>query len=869
MFARRGTGLEGLGLGWCEPKFDSDLWTIGELDVAEMMSAVVRILGERNQTTLTHRTHQDIPGFLKKYINESSKQIGCKQTDLEQAIKDQITLSDGSFDQYRVNVERLVIRKPQNNQIFSCSVCQRKHLYKASGLCTNTLCLGELKPIEIGNIPNTFGDYYFHQARLGVEPYRLHCEELSGQTDSEDRPKRQRWFQNATLNSENKRSDPVDLLSVTTTMEAGVDIGGLSIVLMGNVPPQRFNYQQRVGRAGRRGDAVAYALTLCRSRTHDEHYFTNPEQITSAPTPPPYLDLRRDDIIKRIVAKEVLYHALKGTTRANEFSDTDNVHGEFGKVSEWKAIRRKLIKWISLNQGSIERIVQLLAVKTDPEIANNTHKLVHWVIKSLVNEIDQHVEDHPFEVDDLSQALAESGLLPMFGFPTRTRLLYHEKPKSRPWPPKSGTVDRDIEVAISEFAPGSETVKDKRIHTSIGIVSYWPSWDEYAISEDGRAHPLTIGFCENCKSIFADEDSVKDGFCQTCSSEDKFTTVKSFEPMGFRTDFQPTDAAEYFEWRPRATYPRLPSDIDIKLKTGINFDYGINYDQKVQLLSINNNDGAGFYLGRLRQGQELVSPQVLKELEERRKGKFEQTQVYEDKLEKTAIHASKVTDALLIEIKSVPDGINLDYRSVYARSALYSFGFLLRQFATIQELDINTDELQVEVRSVRRDNNAVHGQIFLADRLANGAGYCRYLAEFNEKGELRLKNILQNMVKEDSKFYLELVDHGHQCDASCYQCMRDYSNMAYHPLLDWRLGLDLVNLCLEKDFSINLEIPYWTPLVESVKKNLSELINNDNEMEWENRYGIPMLLDQTQNQKRAFVLHHPLGVYDEEGPQTR
>ena len=84
------------------------------------------------------------------------------------------------FDQYRVNVERLVIRKPQNNQIFSCSVCQRKHLYKASGLCTNTLCLGELKPVEIGNIPNTFGDYYFHQARLGVEPYRLSLRRIVG-----------------------------------------------------------------------------------------------------------------------------------------------------------------------------------------------------------------------------------------------------------------------------------------------------------------------------------------------------------------------------------------------------------------------------------------------------------------------------------------------------------------------------------------------------------------------------------------------------------------------------------------------------------------------------------------------------------------
>ena len=50
-------------------------------------------------------------------------------------------------------------------------------------------------------------------------------------------------------------------------MEAGVDIGALSIVLLGNVPPQRFNYQQRVGRAGRRGEPIASSLTLCRLRT--------------------------------------------------------------------------------------------------------------------------------------------------------------------------------------------------------------------------------------------------------------------------------------------------------------------------------------------------------------------------------------------------------------------------------------------------------------------------------------------------------------------------------------------------------------------------------------------------------------------------
>jgi hypothetical protein len=46
--------------------------------------------------------------------------------------------------------------------------------------------------------------------------------------------------------------------------------------------------------------------------------------------------------------------------------------------------------------------------------------------------------------------------------------------------------------------------------------------------------------------------------------------------------------------------------------------------------------------------------------------------------------------------------------------------------------------------------------------------------------------------------------------------VRDFSNLAYHNILDWRLGLDLARLALDTTAAIDFTVPYWAMLYSAV-----------------------------------------------------
>ena len=757
---------------------------------ASVLTNAVRILGSSGRIGGVYEYGASSPGpVLRAYIRKLSATIGQDAKDLEHDLGTALeALGLISGGQWLLNVNAtptspLSVQPLESEPLYRCGNCAAVRADLSVPVCLTATCSTH-KRDQYTPVEERTDDYFEWISRRPA--FRLRTEELTGQTDQKDQRERQRKFKNLFFGSENQRTDGIDALSVTTTMEAGVDIGSLKLVLMGNMPPQRFNYQQRVGRAGRLGQPFSYAVTIARSGAHDDYYFNNPGRMTGDTPPQPELDAEREEIAKRIIASEVLRQAFLEASDAPDRAGRSN-HGNFGKTIDWGVLHRSMVTDFVRDTDRVGRIVATTCAYTG--LAGRETELAAWVQSNLVTEIDALADSPHIDAPELSRCLAMGGLLPMFGFPSNVRNFQRSMGNGL----YATESSRPADYAIYSFSPGVELPKDKKLYQATGFVNAYEVGGRWMKDPNPLGDAQEVFACtdEECGQVFV--SSSADPACPGgCPGTPQAFVM--YLPKGYLASFNPLD---YKDRRERGPSPKPPFLIDIPelgpalqgLPVNASFSSG-------QVGYLNDNDGE-FFTGHLNKYSEYVVDGVGTSSQDSSAGGASSHPF--------AIGAKVKTDILAFQLGSLTDagtGARLGTRGVLdtrslartGRSALASFLELARQAAAF-ELDIDPSEFNMGRYQARSyaDTTLQTLTLFMSDALDNGSGYSRAVSE----GTF-LRDALVTFALGDSGRSVRGVrdswsslSHADGCDASCPDCMRNYHNRFDHSLLDWRLALDV------------------------------------------------------------------------------
>ncbi len=832
LFARSYFGFESSGLGYAmlelpnaEMERFAAVCNIQPENLTSILNGTLRMLGDYFRYPKEDQNEYLTPDWpdwgaalaaLRHFVEKCATVHGVNKDTLLETVREAIC-NTGRHYHFKIAPRHLQVRVAlPDDPVWHCPSCRRPHLHNP-GVCTSAFCQRELSAVPDATCTDLHKrNYYAKEAAELRQPMRLHAEELTAQTD--DPAERQRLFRNITVDLRDdprhplvREVDEIDMLSVTTTLEVGVDIGSLQGVVQGNMPPQRFNYQQRSGRAGRRGQPFATVLTICRGRSHDEFYYQNLDRITGEPPPVPFLSMGRLEIAQRLMAKECLRRAFYAAgVRWWEVDLPPDSHGELGLASDWIAQKDRqdeVRKWLE-KSPEVEDIANALCAGLTTSIVPND--LVDYARHELCDKIDEACDNPEITGDGLAEQLAEYAVLPMYGMPSRVRLLYHGLRNREPL-----TIDRDLDLAVTEFAPGSRRTKDKRVHQAIGFTTPLLYRQNRLSASPGNPLPSLrwMQRCGQCHYTTASEVESSNTHCPQCGrGPDGNPAFRKFQiavPVAFRTNLGwGADSQEDTEFLPTGVATLSESDEQSCSPVG-DTNSATAFSKSGRLYRVNDRSGR-LFTGRTgatatRNGARLENQWIDARFQ---KGvNFTSGTSAEESI---AIVAPKTTDVLRIRPAAIHHGLLLDpVGAAGIKAAYYSAAFIIKAVAA-QQLDIDPDEFDISnVRQVELDGEIRAGEIIIGDHLANGAGFTQWV---NDNWADLLASIISAYPAPGS-FAGTILNEEHQasCDSSCYSCLRNYRNMPYHGLLDWRLGISLLRSLESEAFACGLDDDFSSP----------------------------------------------------------